>query len=157
MKFEWRQWWHWCYYKSAAGAGDLMVLDGRAAQATDYWSSAVADASVNSNRMRSYGHGNGRTSWWSSFFVVTQSCDGVSGAPVAFSKWSPTPLNSWNSHRNRSQGTKLGSASLISQWSFNHKIGDGAIREGWWSISKFDGNWYSLGIQNFLCRIQNFH
>ena len=57
------------YYKCGTGAGDLMVSDG----CTGYWRSAAADASVNSTGLGSYGHENGRTSWWSSFFVVRRS------------------------------------------------------------------------------------
>ena len=64
------------------------------------------------------------------------TCDGVSRAPVAFSKCAPTRLNHWKYHCNWSQGTNLGSASLISQWLFNHKIGEGAVGEGRWGAMK---------------------
>ena len=83
--------------------------------------------------------------WWRhGFYLLHIFCwkcmrYGASGTPVVFSKWSPKWLNRWYNHWNESQGTNLvtnlGSALLILQWLFNHKIGEAvAVREGQWSV-----------------------
>jgi hypothetical protein len=117
------------------------------AQATDeVWRQTQL---LTSNGLGSNVHENGRATWWSSFFMAKQS-DFLLKVHVQWGLWCPScifknppmplTLNSWNNHRNGLQWTKLGSASLILQWSFNHKIEDVMMGEGQWSVWKFGTN-----------------